>query len=870
MAPRQAFIAPLIVPSAFQRGSHRLSTRVTRPPAIATRSLSMVAEADSNTQSKPQPSIVDAADFDAGPPPKHLAPDPGVEAAVVDEVVDQSSKPITPIASDATKFDSPQPSESTNSNSPVTPESSERQQILQKQIKEPESSKQNKEVEASEEKKEDQSSEKPTSTKATITLSTEQVEKARLARKEAEKKAENDSGARKEQQQRILARAQQICSAVGTRTRTFELGERARTSLDSALQTAQTAAEKDDVNTQAKLRASAAKAAQALGKAIGNGWNTSTVPWLKKNVLPEAFESVTPPAVAATTLAALLTIVAIPSLFSAGQPAKQAPKKQLEADTAALEKKLQKQRSVSSAYGGRSKTQSELFPPPQEPQQALSIKTQSPPKPSDTTSRVTEPSTTTTASRVASAEKTDTTVAAPSTSESTPKPSPTQSKVATAPVPAVPAIADVTPSMVMTSVSKGLGSNASLVLSSSFDTLEAEPTIVLEVSKAYHKLPALEQKRIAQVVLASAQSLGYQRVSLVESGNGIEVAHAGVDVRLEDENENLRAELAAMRAVSEKLAVRTANNEAEIAKLEERLLEERNQFAGQKTELEKSVASLRAENTGLMDDIAAANSEISKMPDRFELEQRTLEAEQKAEKFSDSVDMMSIQVAKARQAEAEAKQSERGALRAVEDANKERDSALASVSQKIEKAQRDAESKADQAITLAQKEAQVVKEDSEKKVATLEGKLQDSENQSARVLADTSNSYEKQLEKEKADNQKEVQSIQQKYENLLDEIQKKANTELDAFQKSADSKLNAAMKEATANVNAVAKERDQAKKEIEKLEAKAQREASKTQREKDALQSRISKLEMKLKEKLVAQSNSIIPEAQEAVDASTK
>lgn len=830
----------------------------------------MAAEADSNTQPKQPPAIVDATEFDAGPPPKHLVPNPEVDAAVVDEVVEQTSKPIAPTMSDAIEIHSSQASDPTNTNSPMKSQSSERQQVLEKQTKDPESSDVNKNVEAIQETKDDQSSKKPASTKTTIKLSKEQLEKARLARQEAEKKAEIDAGVRKERQKLILARAQQICTSLGTRTRTFELGERARVSLHTAFQNAKTASEKDDADTQTKLRASAAKAAQAVGKTIGNRWNTSTVPWLKKNVLPETFESVSPPAVAATTLAVLLTIVALPSLFSGGQPAKEAPKKQLDADTASLEKKLQKQRSVSSAYNGRSKTQNELFPPPQEPQKALSIKAQSPPKPSDTTSRVAEPPDTPTASEIASVEKAETTITSRSTSESAPKPSSAQRQVAKAPVPDVPAIADVSPSTVMKSLSKSLGSNAPLALAASFDTLEAEPTIVLEMSKAYHKLPALEQKQIAQAVLASARSLGYERVSLVESGSGIEVAHAGVDVRLEDETENLRAELAAMRTVSEKLAVRTANNEAEIAKLEERLLEERNQFAAQKAGLEKSITSLRAENTGLMDDVAAANSEISKIPDRLELEQRTLEAEQKTEKFSDSVDLMSTQVAKARQAEAEAKQAEQDALRALEDANRERDSAFASVSQKVVQAQKEADARADQAVASAQKEAQVVKDDSEKRVATLEGKLHDFEKQAATALADTTNSYEKQLETEKAERQKEVQTIQQKYEKLLDEIQKKTNAELDAFQKSADNKLNTVMKEATANVNVVTRERDMAKKEVEKLEAKAQREANKNQREKEALQSRISKLEMKLKEKLVAQSDSIAPEAQQPVEAPTK
>eukprot|EP00178_Gracilaria_changii_P010439 TRINITY_DN303_c0_g1_i1.p1 TRINITY_DN303_c0_g1~~TRINITY_DN303_c0_g1_i1.p1 ORF type:complete len:832 (+),score=192.95 TRINITY_DN303_c0_g1_i1:379-2874(+) len=818
MAPPQAFVTPLILGNASHCHPHRLSSRVVRAPAVASRSLFMTAAPGPNPEQKQQPAIVDASDFNDTAPTNRAEPVADAETHAMDLLVEESSPPISP-SPEESKQEAPTKTE------PMTSEESHKEAVA----KEPEV------VEAS-------------NAGTSVKLSPEDIETARKAREAAQKAAEGKREAQQERQKQILARAQQVCTVVGTRTKAFELGQRARAALGTALQNARTEAEKDNADAQTKLRASASKAAEALGKAAENGWNTSAVPWLKKKVLPQVFDEVAPATVAASTLAAVLTLVALPSLFSNGQPAREAPKNQLDAETAKLEKKLQRQRNLTAEYGGRSKTQSELFPPP--PDSDFGPRTITTSKrgqvPSGGTARVDTPS--------ANSSAQDISGKAEIPSPTTPKPAPEPPRIPSnvTPKPSAPALspADVSPSIAMAKVAKDLNTKSSLVLSASFDSLKAEPTIVFEVSKAYHQLPAPEQMVLAKAILGSAQSLGYENISLVEQGTGIEVAHAGVGVVLEDEAENMRAELKNLRKLADKLAIQAAEKEAEVDKLQDRMLEERSQFASERSELEKSIKSLRTENLGLLEDLETANAEISKMPERFELEQRTLEAERHSEKMSDSVEMLSMQLAKARTEEAQAKQAEAAALKAVDESNAEKNKAMASVTKEIEAARKEAETKADQVINAARKEAESVKNESEKQLLVMEYKLQESEKQAAKILEDTTASYEKQLSSERLNKDKEVRSVQSMYEAKLEDLQKRFKTELDSFQKEADKTLSATKKAASADINALTKERDQAKKEVGRIEAKFAKTEEKAMKEKESLQSRISQLEAKLKEKL--------------------
>ncbi|KAI0564868.1 hypothetical protein FGB62_22g714 [Gracilaria domingensis] len=834
MAPPQAFIAPLILQNVSHRRPHGLSRRAVRTPSVASRTLLMTTTPGPNPEKTQQPAIVDASDFNDAAPKSHAETVSSVESDVVDLIVDQSSPQAVPSPEEA-KLEPQQKTEPLK-----TDEESQQKPPVDEPLVAENSGK-----------------------GASVKLSPDDVETARKAREAAEKAAEAKTEAQQEQQKRVLARAQQLFTTVGTRTKAFELGQRARAALDAALQNAQTEAEKDDVDTQTRLRASASKATEALGKAAQNGWNTTTVPWLKKNVLPPVFQDVAPATIAASTLAAVLTLIALPSLFSGGQPAKEAPRKQLDAETAMLEKKLQRQRNLSSTYGRRSQTQNELFPPPDDSE--FGSGSSRAPKfdqaPSKSDFRSSAPSLG--SSPLSLSERAE--IPMPTPPNPAPEPATPSSPSNASPSPSAPALspADVSPAMAMSKVAKALESKSSFVLSASFDSLKAEPTIIFEVSKAYHRLPASEQKALAMSMLTSAQSLGYGNVSLVEQGTGIEVAHAGADVFLEDETKNLRAELANLHKLSEKLAIQAAEKEAEVDKLQDRLLEERSQFAEEKSGLERSIQSLRTENTGLVEDLDTANAEISKMPERFELEQRTLEAEQKSEKMSDSVEMLSMQLAKARTEEAQAKQSEAAALKATDEAIAEKNTAIASVSKEIENAQKGAESRADEVISAARKEVESVKNESAKQVLMLKEELQESQKQAAKILEGTTASYENQLDNEKASKENEIRSVQSTYEAKLDELQKRFKADMDAFQREADKTLSVARKEASTNINALTKERDQAKKEIERVEAKAEKAGNKALKEKEALQSRISKLEAKLKEKVPSQEE--VTETAEAV-----
>lgn len=696
-------------------------------------------------------------------------------------------------------------------------------------------------------------------------MSPEQIARARAARAAATAADEGAKLLRSQRTRRVVTVARNGALKFGDLTRAIPLGRAARARaervVDGAIGGGEVMSEegedeeKREETKKDKLVASGALAARSLVRALVGAWEGKVVPTVRE-VLPVGIVAADGEkgegeedlfgsrALASVVLGVFLSVVLFPAVFIGGGGDKPKVKvtdgagKKMDAQTAMLEKKLKRERaSLNSSYVSRSSAQRSVFPPDDGAEGGR-----------DTTLQKSK--------TITSGDGVDRNVTSTDVRRSVPNVESPSGVVPSLPksmeiakAPEVVNAADVTSSMVMTSMTKALGVKANILSSASFDILSPEPTIVLEVSKSYHNLPTLEQKKIAQTMLKSARTLGYERVQLIEQGSNMEVAHAGIDVDLEDEAQNLRVELRAVREQSNKLAVKSSTSDAEIEALKVRMAEERDEYSARRDSLERSITGLRGENGALLEDLAEAKAEISKMPDRIALEERTLEAEKRSEKMGDTVEMLSAQLSKARVEEAQAKQVEVESIEAGKRAEREKEEALKSVNGRIESAQREADRRSNESIEIAQKEARASVEESERKVKSLEERMAIAEQQALKTLETTTTTYEKQLDEEKSGREKEIVAVEKKYEVLLEDVQRKAKAELETFQREADNKMKVAMKEGKEFANGITKERDEALRNSEKIAAKAEKAANKASREKDKLQAKVGKLEAKLKGK---------------------
>lgn len=731
-------------------------------------------------------------------------------------------------------------------------------------------------VSAKDEESEENDSQEALPANANLKMTPEQIEKAKAARAAALKAEEEKSRKKKERTRSFLANTEKIFVNLGNKTGVFKLGERARMSAEGIVQDAIALRQKEKPSQQEKLKASAATAAKSVVDTVVKGWEEKVVPQVRAQ-LPDEYGGVGNKALASVALGLFVAIALLPSLFGGGKPQESPEKKKIEAETATLERKLGKERALSS-YRSRPASQNSIFPPDDEVaspkfKSPMRRKTESSPTPGKAeapSGKVAED----TRSQTGATEPVKPSVAtppaatvvppsgapsAPPAAELSPKPQ-TQEEILK-PV-------ETTPAMVLTAMSKALGSNAGLVSSASFDSLEAEPTVVLKVSKAFHQLPVEQQRVIADKALKASRTLGYERVSFIEVNTEMEVAHAGIDIDLEDEVDNLRAELIATRRQTDRLSMQSSRNEAEIEALKNRLAQERDEYASARGVLESRLLNLQRENTGLIDDLEEVKQEISKMPDRVALEERTVEAEKRSDMLSDTVDMLSKQLTKAREGEAKAKEAEANSLRAAKDAENARDETLASVTEKIERAQEEANGRATSDILTAQNEAKAATDLANKRVKDTEDILANSQRESGQVLEETKASYEKKLVAARESKDKETTSIQDKYEAMLKDVQRKAQADLDAFRKEADKKLEQALKEAKATATSLTRERDQAIKATEKAQSSGQKALAKVNKEKESLQARIAKLEAKLKNEANRAANApVVEKVEETVGA---
>lgn len=696
-----------------------------------------------------------------------------------------------------------------------------------------------------------------------VKMTPEKLEKAKAVRAAAAKKAAEKSEQDVKSRRELFEKAEKLVVGVGEGTKAFEIGKKARDRVEAFVDESIKLGEAKDATQQDKLKSSAAAAARSLSSALGKRWEDDVAPVVQEK-LPEEYRGFTKTALASSVVGFFVAIALLPVLFGGGgnnRATQTAAQKKIDTDTASLEKRLNRDRAppgssskstvTSSSSASRGKPAS-VFPPEEKGLAPL------PSSASKTTSSG-QPSSLSAAKSVSSSEKTPTAKDG-ATSGTQPN------AVAEAPSAKVEPVknpeplkpSQVTPAMVMSSVTKSFGEKAAFVTAASFDSLSPEPTIVLEVTKAFHRLPAMDQRTLADTALKSARSLGFENVALVEAGTGVQVAHAGVDILLEDETANLRAELAALRKQSDKMATTSANEEVEIDKLKQRMDEERDEFAATRAELENVLKGVRSENTGLIADINDAKAEIAQMPDRQALEERTEEAERRSEKMAETVEMLSRQVTVARDGESAAIAAQAEAKILVEQADRTKTEALASVDSRIEASKAEAERRAKEAITASQEEARVSIEAADGRASKAEKALVDMQKASDDKLASVTSTLERQVVEERGAAEKqlaqvtkskdaEMQTIQSKYEAMLNDVQRKAKADLDAFQKEADSRMAAARKEAKSSMEALVKERDATQKELESTIARSKKEGLNAARERDTLKAKIEKLQAKSK-----------------------
>lgn len=671
---------------------------------------------------------------------------------------------------------------SLKSNSPLEQKESSKSELKSKPV----ASKEPEDTSSSPTAAKDAPDESSPDTSVSLNLSPEQKEKARSARKAAAAAAQKKNSATIKRNEKLLANVGKVLIAVGERTRTIELGRTARARAEVAVNKAIADGEAKSAPRGVRLRASAASAAKSVVNNISKTWNDRVVPPIRQK-LPKELGDVPSPALASAIVGAFVAIVLLPNLFSG--PVKKAPEvAKLDKDTAALEKKLARESErLTPRAMQKSPAEKEFFPsddaskPKARSGRAIKQAPQGPPLVAPPTS---------TPNPKAETPKAETPKQNMSNSV-TPKPEPPKSP----PMQTQPErilLKDVTPDLTLSTVRKKLGGNGNLVLSASFDSLYAEPTVALTVSKSFHDLPAPEQRRIAEVALQACRSLGYDRVTLTEEDTDRQVAQAGIDVDLEDETENMRAEIASMRATANRLAIRAADDEMTIGRLNSRLEEGRSLLAKKEADYGRNVAALRKENSELANDLEEAKDELAKMPDRMELERRTIEAEEKSDKMSNSVEMLSLELAKARGDEQTANQNAAQAVARADATSAEKDRAVAAADARSEQLRKEADARADDAIKMAQKEAKDSVDAANELVRVAEEKLQAVQKEAEGKTRDMTGMFNKQLADEKTARVKDVQAAQKEADKLANDAITKAQKEAKASIEQAESRAKQA------------------------------------------------------------------------------
>lgn len=675
--------------------------------------------------------------------------------------------------------------------------------------------------------------------KTTLKMSPTQLEKAKQ-KKESEEKALAEKREKDALRVRtVISKAEQVLNSVGEKTGIFRLGRSARERLELTLDQAEkeasiisekkvelssgskaaTVEEKKAVNElqQKKLKGTAASAIKRLSGAFISRWDEQIIPALR-NRLPKEYHGVGSKAAASAAVAGICAIFLFPVLFGGENNSVGHDKENnvIESQTSALEQKLSRAReqrassmSESSSSSATGKTITSPFPPQQEaptvstpPVSRLKAYTRSSlsSKPVQTQqSSKSDPAATSTASSVEkdSGSAKDSASNGPSTIASG---SPSQEKISLAapskPVTQESALsstktsqmtATVTEKSAVASIRDAVGQRAQYIASGSFDTLSPVPTIVVEVTREFRKMSTDDQRNFAVTALRNARSIGYEAVSVVEAGTDAELVHAGVDIDLEDETANLRSQLRAVQRKADNLATQSAKEEAELDAARERLDEERAEFMAKRSKLEELLKGTRAENVQLAEELREAKEELSQMPDRMQLEERTEAAEFETRKMRDTVDMLSRQVTLARDGELAAKRAGDEAVNRANSAEKDKQVALREIDDRVNditvKLRKEADlqlsnykQKADEKIAAAQRE-----------VVAANDALSKADIDFNRQIAEIRKSTSAAMENEVSRRQVDGDALKVEYERKLEDLRKQGEVAVAELKKQASS-----------------------------------------------------------------------------------
>lgn len=695
-----------------------------------------------------------------------------------------------------------------------------------------------------------------------VKMSEERIAAAADRREAAAQADAADASAAAEKRAALYKRAEATVQLLAEKTGVVTLGMKSRVALeervDRIVNEEDEAGEGGDESAassskaQRKLSRTAGKALRSLGTAIAAQWEARVVPLVRKRLPPEA-EGVDSKAIASAAVGAVTAVVLLPALFSGGG---QKVDKALEKDTAQLRGRLERSSkpakpsktddattaAAQKLLDRRARTEERIFPKVEPVPEALQAPKQTPkpmPRPEAPPATVTPPAAVAPQAKVA-----------PPTE--TPKPAPAK------PVePAKPAEpSQATPSQVRLAAEKAFGSKSSLIAGASFDSLAETPTVAVEVTPAFGRLPLSEQRATALAALQGARALGFETVAVVDAGSGSELARAGIDVSVADERAGLRAELKSTRERAEKLAAAAADAETERDAARTLLLDEREKFAEQRAGEQKELADAHAQAEAVLSELKDAQAEIASTPDRQELELRTQAAEKTAEDMGNAVETLSRQVVVARDAQVAAEAAMSQADVAAKEARAAADVAVKEADARVVSVREEATSAREAVVGRVRAELSAQVEAAEKAQAAAENILSEVKADAAKSLEAANAAAAQELSSVLAASEKAAGIASQEAESSLAQAEKTFAQRLDDLKKEAQARLDSAMGEADKRVAGIRDETKAAVQAAEKREREAVKEAKgatdrvtkelrKVSRERDGLVKQVEKAKAK-------------------------
>jgi hypothetical protein len=283
--------------------------------------------------------------------------------------------------------------------------------------------------------------------------------------------------------------------------------------------------------------------------------------------------------------------------------------------------------------------------------------------------------------------------------------------------------------------------------------------------------------------------MGYEAISVVEAGTDAELVHGGIDIDLEDETANLRAQLQAVRARADKLAIQSSASEVDVDALRHRLEEEKSAALEKVSNLEGLLKVNRAENLALASEIRDAREELSQMPDRVLLEQRAEAAEDQTRKLESTVEMLGRQVVKARDAEMSARTSAQDALAQSTAAIAEKEEALSKVDDRINAATVSASAAADEQVSQYRKQMDIALAEQKASIAAAETSKARALQDADKKVEDITRIMDERLAVAESARRDEVLNVRATFDKQLGEAVKERDLAIADAKKSASSEV---------------------------------------------------------------------------------